>query len=55
MFHRMVTTGFKDVIEAYQVRLYIGFGIGNGLAYTSLCGKVHDNLRLVLLKETVNG
>ena len=54
--HQMIqtlatTAGFKDIKEADQVRFHICIRIGDGVAHTSLCCKVNDHRRLVLLEQ----
>lgn len=47
MLYFVVTAGFKDVVESNEVGFDIGIGIGDAVAYASLCSKVHNNLRLI--------
>ena len=53
MFDRPVATSLEDVIEAYQIALDIGIGIGDRVSDTRLCGEVHHHGRLILFEEAV--
>lgn len=44
-----MTAGFEDIEKADQVRFHISIRVGNGVTHTSLCCKVDDHRRLVLL------
>ena len=37
---RAMTAGLKNMIEADKITFNIGIGIGDAVAYTSLCRKV---------------
>jgi len=43
------------IIEANHITHDIGIGIGDVIAYTSLGSEIHHHLRLILLKDAVNG
>ena len=49
-----VAAGFEDVVEADEVSLDIGIGIGDTVAHACLCSKVDYNLGLELSKELVD-
>ena len=51
----MMTTGFENVVEADEVRLDVGIGIGDAVAHTGLSSEVHHNLWLVFVEDFVNG
>ena len=46
-----MTAGFEDIKEADQVGFHISIRVGDGVAHTSLCCKVDDHRRLVLLEQ----
>ena len=46
-----MTAGFEDIKEADQVGFHISIWVGDGVAHTSLCCKVDDHRRLVLLEQ----
>lgn len=48
MFHFVVTTGFKYVVEANEVALDIGIGISYAITDTCLSCKIHNNSDIVL-------
>ena len=54
MVHRVVTAGLEDIVEANEVGLDIGIGVGDAVADTGLCGEIHHDLRLVLREYPVN-
>ena len=54
MLYLMVTACLQNIIEAYQIALYIGIGISDAIAYTSLCGEVNNHLWFVLGEEVIN-
>ena len=54
MLHRMMTTSFQDVVEAYQVTLNITIRIGDAVAHTSLSSEVDDNIYFVFYKYILN-
>lgn len=49
-----IAAGFQDVVEADEVGLDIGAGVGDAVAHTGLGGQVDHYLRFVLGKETVD-
>ena len=55
MLHGVMSAGLEDVIEAHHVAHDVGIGIGDAIAHTSLGSEVHDNLGLILLKNTIDG
>ena len=46
-----MTAGFENIKEADQVGFHISIRVGDGVAHTSLCCKVDDHRRLVLLEQ----
>ena len=54
MFYFVVAAGFEDVVESDEVGFYIGIRIGDTVENTCLCGKVHNNLWLILGEEVFN-
>ena len=50
-----LTASLEDVVEAEDVAVDVGIRISDAVAYTGLGGEVHDNLRLVLFKDTIDG
>ena len=46
-----MTAGFEDIEKADQVRFHISIRVGDGVTHTSLCCKVDDHRRLVLLEQ----
>ena len=54
MLDGVMTAGFKNIVEANDVRLDVGVGVGNGVADTGLGGEVHDNLGLILHENIVD-
>ena len=42
---------FKDIEKADQVRFHISIRVGDEVTHTSLCSKVDDHRRLVLLEQ----
>ena len=46
-----MTAGFKDIKKADQVRFHISIWVGDGVTHTSLCRKVDNHRRLVLLEK----
>ena len=49
-----VTASFQDIEKANQVRFHISIRVGDGVTHTSLCCKVDDHRRLVLLEQLSN-
>ena len=54
MLHRIMTAGFEDVVETDEIGFYISVWIGDAVSHTCLCGEIDHDLRLVLLKSSVN-
>ena len=54
MRHFVMTAGFKNVVEADEVGLDIGIGVGDAVADTCLCGKVYYNVYLVFGEDLVD-
>lgn len=51
MLDLVVTAGLQDIIEADKVALNVSIGIGDAVADSCLCGKVHDNGNLVFRED----
>lgn len=49
-----VAAGFEDVVEADEVGLDIGIGVGDAIADTSLGSEVDHNLRMVFGEDAVD-
>ena len=49
-----MTASFKDIKKADQVGFHIGIRVGDGIAHTSLCRKVHHYSRFILFKQICN-
>lgn len=54
MFHRIMAAGFENVVEANHVALDVSVRVRDGITNTCLCAEVHHNVRVILLKNTVN-
>lgn len=54
MLNGIVAAGFKNVVEADDVRLYVRVGVRDRVAHTRLRRKIHDDLGLVLRENTVD-
>ena len=46
-----MAAGFENIEKADQVGFHIRIRVGDGVAHTSLCRKVNDHGRLVLLEQ----
>ena len=49
-----MAAGFKDVVEADEVGLYVHIGVIDRVAHTGLSRKVDDDIGLILGKDAVN-
>ena len=49
-----MTAGFQNVVKANHIAFNVRIRIGNGIPHTGLCTKVHHNVRVILLKNTVD-
>ena len=49
-----MTACFKYIIKSYDIAFYICIGISYTIAHTCLCCKIHNHLRLVLSKYSIN-
>ena len=47
----MVAAGFEDVVEADEVALDVGIGVGDGVAHARLGSEVHDQGEALLGEE----
>lgn len=54
MLYFVVTASLKDVVESDEVGFYIGIRVGDAVAYSCLCGQVHNYLWLILGEEVFN-
>jgi hypothetical protein len=54
MLHRIMTASFQNVIEANHVALDVGIRVGDGVANASLGTQIDHNIRVILLKNTVD-
>ena len=54
MLHRPVAAGFEDIVEADEVRLDIGIGVGDGVADACLCSQIDDDLGTILVEDAVD-
>ena len=50
----MAAAGFEDVVEADEVALDVGVGVGDGVADAGLRGEVDDYVRLMLVEDFVD-
>lgn len=55
MADAVVAAGLEDVVEAHEVALDVGIGVGDAVAHACLCGEVDDDAWLVLLEDAVDG
>ena len=49
-----MTAGLKNMIEADNITFNIGIGIGDAVAYTSLCRKGDHHIKMIVSKKSVN-
>ena len=54
MLHDMMATRFQDIVESYEIALYIGIRIRNGITDTGLRGKVYNDRNLVLIEDLLH-
>ena len=54
MLDGVVAASFQDVVEADEVALDVGIGVGDAVAYAGLGSEVDDNSGLVLGKKAVD-
>ena len=47
----MMAARFQDIVESYEIALYIGIRIRNGITDTGLRGKVYNDSNLVIVKD----
>ena len=50
----MAAAGFEDVVEADEVALDVGVGVGDGVADAGLRGEVDDDVGVVLVEDLVD-
>lgn len=55
MLYFVMTAGFKDVIETYEIALDIGIGIGDAITDTGLGREVNDYGNLILSENLLDG
>ena len=53
MFHWVMTTRLKDVVEPNDIALDVSIWILYRVSYSRLCCKVHHHVKLVLCKQLV--
>ena len=51
MFHLVVAAGFEYVVKTDKVAFDVGIGVGDAVAYASLCGKVYHHRDVMLGKH----
>jgi len=49
-----MAAGFQNVVEANHIALDVSIRVGDGIANTSLSTQIDHNIRMVLLKNTVD-
>ena len=54
MLYFMMTASLQDIIETYQVTLYISIRIRDRISHASLSSQIHHHLWLMLLKELIH-
>ena len=54
VLHRMMSACLKDVVEPDHVALDVRVRVLNAIADTGLSGKVHNDVEMLFLKETVD-
>ena len=54
MLHRVMAAGFQNVIETNHITFDVSIRIRDGIANTSLRAQIDHNIRMVLLKNTVD-
>lgn len=47
-------TRLEDVVEANEVRLDVGIGVGDAIANTCLGGEVDDYIEVILLEKAID-
>ena len=51
MFHLVVAAGFEYVVKTNKIAFDVGIGVGDAVAYASLCGKVYHHRDVMLGKH----
>ena len=54
MLNGVVAAGLEDVVEANEVALDVGIGVGYAIADARLGSEVYHDVELVLIEEFVN-
>ena len=54
MLNGVVAAGLEDVVEANEVALDVGIGVGDAIADARLGSEVYHDVELVLIEEFVN-
>ena len=49
-----MAASFQYIIKAYQITFNISIWVGNTIAHTRLCCQIHNDLRLILIKQLVD-
>ena len=55
MLNTTLTASLEDVVEAEDVAVDVGIGIGDAVTYAGLGSEVDDNLGFILFKDTIDG
>ena len=53
MLHGIVAASFKNIVESYDVTLYVNIRILNTIAYTRLSSQIHNYIKLIFRKQAV--
>ena len=53
MLYWIVSAGFKNVVEAYDVALHVGIGVLDAVTHTRLGGQVDHDVEVIFLKKLV--
>ena len=54
MLNGMIAAGFKYIIEADNIALYVNVGIGYRITHTRLSGKIDNNVKAVFREKLFN-
>lgn len=55
MFDLVVSAGFEDIGETYNVGVYVGVGVFKTVANASLCCEVDDGGEVVFVEQLLHG
>lgn len=53
MLHRVAPASLQYIEEPYQVAVYVGLGVLDGVSHTGLGGQVHHNVEAVLSEQAL--